>query len=215
MSSSANVIKRELKNHFGRQGVTSPSLAFVQNSPWKPVFRCHLMTTTRRLSFWDSRNILCCYTIYKYIVLFPYIYIRKTEQTENGNIRLFATNEKRKEQTPFVCCKRKRKTEVCFPCSTNDKRLSTFAVSANVPIYAKDLFHGSEHHLQDNIDPTTIFYKELNRSNDYDCSFRRKMAGRSIQIGLFFLSSKVTVFLSSQGTELPNKRFLTYSRCNS
>jgi hypothetical protein len=32
-------------------------------------------------------------------------------QTENGN-----------DQLPFVCCKWKRKTEVCFPWSANDKR---------------------------------------------------------------------------------------------
>ncbi len=37
---------------------------------------------------------------------------------------------------PFICRKRKRKTEVCFPWSANNKRKWTIAVSANVPIYA-------------------------------------------------------------------------------
>jgi hypothetical protein len=41
-------------------------------------------------------------------------------QTENGNSKL-----------PFVCCKRKRKTEkFCFPWSANDKRSSMITVSA-------------------------------------------------------------------------------------
>jgi hypothetical protein len=35
-------------------------------------------------------------------------------QTENGSGKL-----------PFVCCKRKRKTEVCLPWSANNKRLLT------------------------------------------------------------------------------------------
>jgi hypothetical protein len=42
---------------------------------------------------------------------------------ENGNGKL-----------PFVFCK--RKTGVSFPWLVNDYRQSTFAVSANVPIYA-------------------------------------------------------------------------------
>jgi hypothetical protein len=53
---------------------------------------------------------------------------------ENGNSKLL-----------FVRGKRKRKTEVCFPWSTNDKRQSTIAVSVNLPIYglcpSMDLAH--------------------------------------------------------------------------
>jgi hypothetical protein len=37
---------------------------------------------------------------------------------KDGNFRLFAPNGNRK--LPFVCCKQKRKTEVCFPWSAND-----------------------------------------------------------------------------------------------
>ncbi len=51
-----------------------------------------------------------------------YIYSGKTVLTENGSFCLFVANGK-------------RKTEVCFPWSANDKRLLMFAVSANVPIY--------------------------------------------------------------------------------
>jgi hypothetical protein len=47
-------------------------------------------------------------------------------QMENGNGKL-----------SFVCLKWKRKTEVCFPWSADDKRYLTIAVSANVPIYGK------------------------------------------------------------------------------
>ncbi len=46
----------------------------------------------------------------------------KTELTENHNFHLFSANGK----LPFVCCKRKRKTDIFF----------AIAVSANVPIYA-------------------------------------------------------------------------------
>jgi hypothetical protein len=48
-------------------------------------------------------------------------------QTENGS--------NGKQQLPFVCCKQKRKTEVCFPWSANDNQQSTIGVSANVSIY--------------------------------------------------------------------------------
>jgi hypothetical protein len=47
-------------------------------------------------------------------------------QTENENGKLL-----------FVCCKRKRKTEVCFRWPSYDKWLSSIDVSANVPIYAE------------------------------------------------------------------------------
>ncbi len=56
--------------------------------------------------------------------------------TENGKFRLFAANRKRKRQTsvcslrtengngklPFLCCKRKQKTEVYFPWLGNDRQ---------------------------------------------------------------------------------------------
>jgi hypothetical protein len=44
-------------------------------------------------------------------------------QTENGKL-------------PFLWYKQKRKMEVCFPWSANDKRYSTLAVSANLLMYA-------------------------------------------------------------------------------
>jgi hypothetical protein len=53
-----------------------------------------------------------------------YIYILKMELTENGTGKL-----------PFVCCKQKWKTQICFPWSAKAKRQSTIAVSANMPIY--------------------------------------------------------------------------------
>jgi hypothetical protein len=34
---------------------------------------------------------------------------------ENGNFRLFAANEKRNSKLQFICFKRKRETELCFP----------------------------------------------------------------------------------------------------
>jgi hypothetical protein len=43
---------------------------------------------------------------------------------ENGNYKL-----------PFVCCKWKQKTEVCFSLLANDKQYSIIAVSTNVLIY--------------------------------------------------------------------------------
>ncbi len=65
------------------------------------------------------------------------IYIRKMELMENG------TNLKR--QLPFVCSKQKRKTEVCFLWLANDKRQSTVAVSANMPIYARAICYTRTH----------------------------------------------------------------------
>jgi hypothetical protein len=54
--------------------------------------------------------------------MFPEVHKRKTELAENGNFRLFAANGKNGNgKLPFVCCKRKRKTKVCFPGSANDK----------------------------------------------------------------------------------------------
>ncbi len=44
--------------------------------------------------------------------------------------------ENKIDEFPFVRYKRKQKTEVCSPWSTNDKRKSTIAISTNVPIYA-------------------------------------------------------------------------------
>jgi hypothetical protein len=57
-------------------------------------------------------------TMYMYVCIYIY---RKTELTENGNFRLFAANGNGNCKLSPVRCKRKRKTEVCFPWSANDK----------------------------------------------------------------------------------------------
>jgi hypothetical protein len=65
-------------------------------------------------------------SIYGYLFIYIdaavsiYIYT-EIRTNENGNFRLFAANGN-------------RKAEDGFPSSTNDKRRSTFAVSANEPI---------------------------------------------------------------------------------
>jgi hypothetical protein len=48
---------------------------------------------------------------------------RKTELIENGNVRLFAANGKRKKQTSVCFQQMERKTEnkICFPWSASDK----------------------------------------------------------------------------------------------
>ncbi len=43
------------------------------------------------------------------------------ELNENNNLCLFAAKNGN-DKLSFVCCKRKRKTEVCFPRSANNKR---------------------------------------------------------------------------------------------
>jgi hypothetical protein len=49
----------------------------------------------------------------------------------------FLQTENISDKLPFVFCKRKWKTDVCFSCSANNiKRYSTIAVSANVSVYA-------------------------------------------------------------------------------
>ncbi len=67
-----------------------------------------------------------------------YIYIQNTElmenrerERENSNFHLFAANGNSK--LSFVFCKLKRKVYTLW--STNGKRLSRFAISANMPIY--------------------------------------------------------------------------------
>ncbi len=57
------------------------------------------------------------------------------ELTENGNFLYFLQTENGHGKLPFVCSKQKRKKDVSFPWSANDKRLWTIVVSANVPIY--------------------------------------------------------------------------------
>jgi hypothetical protein len=59
----------------------------------------------------------------------------KTELMESGDFRLFAANGKQNQQASIFCCKRKQNMEVSYPWSANDKRKSTIAVSANVPMY--------------------------------------------------------------------------------
>ncbi len=56
---------------------------------------------------------------------------------ENGNFHLLLQTENENGKLPFVCCKRKRKTEVCFVWPSYDKRLSTIAVPVNLPIFAE------------------------------------------------------------------------------
>jgi hypothetical protein len=65
---------------------------------------------------------------------------RKAELTENGSFCLFAVNVERKRKTSVCLLQMERETEVCFPCSANDKRQSTIAVSANVHICANLIF---------------------------------------------------------------------------
>ncbi len=47
---------------------------------------------------------------------------RETKLVEKGDFRLFAADGKRKRQTSVCLMQMKRKTEVCFPWSANDKR---------------------------------------------------------------------------------------------
>jgi hypothetical protein len=62
---------------------------------------------------------------------------RKAKLTENGNFRLFAANGRRKRHTSMCFLQTEnRKRKFVFLGQKTKEWLSTFAVSANVPIFA-------------------------------------------------------------------------------
>jgi hypothetical protein len=53
--------------------------------------------------------------------MLPRFHVSGILQTENGNFHLFLQTENGNGKLSFVCCKRKWKTDDCFPFSANDK----------------------------------------------------------------------------------------------
>jgi hypothetical protein len=70
-----------------------------------------------------GKQKLKTYSLYTYIYIYSiyiYIHIYIYVSTENGNFHLLLQTENGKGKPPFVCYKRKRRTEVSFPWSAND-----------------------------------------------------------------------------------------------